>query len=112
MKVQNLGIEIQNSIQERSRINAYFFNIKECIKSVNTWQAILKQNAAGLSHDKVNRLINKDIDECVQLLAEIEPLCKKYHELFYKSFEELKQAVHKKAKAQPLTLTQSLTTII
>lgn len=97
---------IYQSISDRSKIKAAFYNIRERFKDIRSYEKMLStpELAKDLNQNKTRQYINAMINEAVNELAAIEPLCKIYHELFAGEFEEMKTALHKIVNRQKLVL--------
>lgn len=95
---------IYQSINDRSKIKATLFNIREWFKDIRSYEKMLNtpELAKDLNETKTRLFINAMINKCVNELAGIENLCKIYHELFAGEFEETKQALHNIVKRQKL----------
>ncbi len=93
---------IAKSIIDRSNIKATFHNIRLNFKEIRAYEKISNTPilAAGINEGKTRAKINSLINEAVNDLAAIEPLCKIYHELFAGEFEEMKTALHKIVNGQ------------
>ncbi len=87
---------IYQSINDRSKIKAAFYNIRATFKDIRSYEKLLNTPilAAEMNEAKTREKINSLIKEAVNDLAAIEPLCKIYHELFAGEFEEIKTALH------------------
>jgi len=96
---------IIDSINERSKIKCAFHNIRLNFKAIRSYEKILSTDylCKDIDTDKAHNKINSLINECVNSLSDIEPLCKIYYQLFEVEFNETKKALHKIAKRQPLT---------
>lgn len=97
---------IIDSINERSKIKCAFHNIRLNFKCIRTYEKILNTDylCLGLDKSKATHKINSLINESVNQLFNIEPLCKTYHELFEAEFQETKQALHKIVNRQKLSV--------
>lgn len=95
---------IIESINERSKIKCAFHNIRLNFKAIRSYEKILSTDylCKDIDINKGQAKTKSLINECVNELAEIEPLCKKYFELFTLEFEETKQALHKIVNRQKL----------
>ena len=95
---------IAQSIIDRSNIKATFHNIRLNFKEIRAYEKILNTPilAADINEGKTRAKINSLINEAVNDLAAIEPLCKIYHELFAGEFDEMKTALHKIVNRQKL----------
>jgi len=95
---------IYQSINDRSKIKASFSNIRERFKDIRSYEKMLStpELAKDLNQNKTRQYINAMINEVVNELATIEPLCKIYYELFAGEFEEMKTALHKIVNRQKL----------
>lgn len=95
---------VYQSVNDRSNIKATLFNIRASFKDIRSYEKLLntpvlaKEMNEAKTRDKINSLINEAVNE----LAAIEPLCKIYHELFAGEFEEMKTALHKIVNRQKL----------
>jgi len=97
---------IYQSINDRSKIKAAFYNIRERFKDIRSYEKLLNTPilAKDINEPKTREKINSLINEAVNELAAIEPLCKIYYELFAAEFEEMKTALHKIVNRQKLVL--------
>jgi len=95
---------IYQSINDRSKIKAAFYNIRERFKDIRSYEKLLNTPilAKDINEPKTREKINSLINEAVNELAAIEPLCKIYYELFAAEFEEMKTALHKIVNRQKL----------
>lgn len=94
---------IAQSILDRSQIKCTLYNTKKVFKDIRSLEKMRDTPELGCSpklcNDKIKSLINDAVNE----LHEIEPLCKLYHELFMEEFTRLKNQLHKITLKQPLT---------
>lgn len=97
---------IAKSIIDRSNIKATFHNIRLNFKEIRAYEKLLNTPvlAVQMNEAKTREKINSLINEAVNELAAIEPLCRIYHELFGAEFEEAKTALHKIVNRQKLVL--------
>lgn len=97
---------IYQSINDRSKIKAAMFNIRATFKDIRSYEKLLNTPilASEMNEAKTREKINSLINEAVNELAAIEPLCRIYHELFGAEFEEAKTALHKIVNRQKLVL--------
>lgn len=95
---------IYQSINDRSKIKAAMFNIRATFKDIRSYEKLLNTPilAKDMDEAKTRAKINSLINESVNELAAIEPLCKIYHELFAGEFQEMKIALHKIVNRQKL----------
>lgn len=95
---------IYQSINDRSKIKATFFNIRATFKDIRSYEKLLNTPilAAEMNEAKTREKINSLINEAVNDLHSIEKLCNLYHELFAGEFEEMKIALHKIVNRQKL----------
>ena len=95
---------IAKSIIDRSNIKATFHNIRLNFKEIRAYEKLLNTPilAKDMDEAKTRAKINSLINEAVNDLAAIEPLCKIYNELFAGEFEEMKTALHKIVNHQKL----------
>ena len=95
---------ILQSIDDRSNIKATFHNIKLNFKEIRSYEKILSTEylAKDIDINKTRKHINKLIDEAVTLLHGITPACALYSQMFSSEYEEVKTALHKIVKRQPL----------
>ena len=95
---------IIQSISDRSNIKATFHNIRLNFKEIRSYEKMLNTECLAKDMDikKTYGIINARINEAVNLLNNIAPACKLYHELFEAEYNEIKTALHKIAKRQPL----------
>lgn len=95
---------IYQSVNDRSKITAALFNIRERFKDIRSYEKMLStpELAKDLNQNKTRIYINALINECVNELAGIEGLVKIYWELFHGEFEEAKTALHKIVNRQKL----------
>jgi len=95
---------IYESVNDRSKIKATLFNIRQNFKDIRSYDKLLNTPilAKDMNEPKTREKINSLINEAVNELAAIEPLCKIYHELFAAEFEEMKTALHKIVNRQKL----------
>jgi len=95
---------IYESVNDRSKIKATLFNIRQNFKDIRSYEKLLNTPvlAVQMNEVKTREKINSLINEAVNELAAIEPLCKIYHELFATEFEEMKTTLHKIVNRQKL----------
>lgn len=95
---------IYQSVNDRSKLKATLFNIRQNFKDIRSYEKLLNTPilAKDMDEAKTRQKINSLINEAVNELAAIEPLCKIYHELFAGEFEEMKTALHKFVNRQKL----------
>lgn len=95
---------IYQSVNDRSKIKASLFNIRERFKDIRSYEKMLStpELAKDLNTNKTRQYINALINECVNELAGVEPLVLVYWELFQAEFDEAKTALHKIVNRQKL----------
>lgn len=95
---------IYQSVNDRSKIKASLFNIRGMFKDIRSYEKLLNTPILAVQMDeaKTREKINSLINEAVNELAAIEPLCKIYHELFAGEFQETKEALHRIVNRQKL----------
>lgn len=95
---------IYQSVNDRSKIKATFFNIRATFKDIRRYEKLLNTPilAKDMNEAKTREKINSLINEAVNDLSSIEQLCKIYYELFAGEFEEIKTALHKIVNRQKL----------
>lgn len=96
--------EIMKSAHERSKIKATLFNIRIIFKDVRAYEKILNTPvlAVQVNEAKTREKINNLINEAVNELSDIDPLCQIYHELFAVEFQETNNALTRIIKRQKL----------
>lgn len=95
---------IYQSVNDRSKIKASLFNIRGMFKDIRAYEKLLNTPvlAVQMNEVKTREKINSLINEAVNELAAIEPLCKIHYELFAGEFQETKEALHRIVKRQKL----------
>lgn len=98
---------IYQSINDRSKIKAAFYNIRERFKDIRSYEKLLNTPilAKDINEPKTREKINSLINEAVNELSGIEKLCSLYYELFAGQFQETKTALHKIVNRQKLVAT-------
>lgn len=93
---------IIKSINEKSKIKSVLFNIRQEVKGCNNLIKMLAVPELMMDEIKTWEVIQDKINTMVNDLADIEPLCIKYVDLYGKKFEATKKQLHAICKKQIL----------